>query len=355
MVHNRISIANLSRVFGGAERHCIGLAENLAGCGFKIQLIVRENGWAKTVLGEGERQKFEIVDVKYPLGIISARRAVSKFGPDLIHCHLGKTAKWIRWVCGATPVVATLHGHYKSKYYKPCSGLICVAPWQLEKLDWKKPAIVIPNFISELNPHDLGVARVEFRKSMGVMDHEILIGSYGRFTKEKDFGTLLRAFSKITLPNFKLVIAGEGPERAVLESVKPPRAVLIDWVDNPQQILPAFDLFVSPSKEESFGLAILEAMNCAIPVVATSTHGARFQAEGGGIELVPCEDPESMARSIVRLGNDTAVRSAMALRAKVNAGRFSNVVAIEKIINFYKAIIEKRFPVGAGANSKIVG
>jgi glycosyltransferase involved in cell wall biosynthesis len=72
------------------------------------------------------------------------------------------------------------------------------------------------------------------------------------------------------------------------------------------------DLFVSASRSEAFGLAIVEAMACSVAVVASDTDGARevVHPEETGL-LVPVEDDKALAASITRLLNDSRLRARM--------------------------------------------
>jgi glycosyltransferase involved in cell wall biosynthesis len=80
------------------------------------------------------------------------------------------------------------------------------------------------------------------------------------------------------------------------------RIVWLDWLDDTTAFYAAIDLFVSPSRSESFGLAILEAMARGCPVVATATDGAVTLLDEG--RLAPVEDPVGLAAKIVELLSD---------------------------------------------------
>ena len=82
-------------------------------------------------------------------------------------------------------------------------------------------------------------------------------------------------------------------------------------------LLFALDLFVSASRTESFGLAIVEAMASGLAVVATATEGARESVEDGASGLlVPVGDVEALAHGIARLLEDTHARDALGRRAR---------------------------------------
>jgi glycosyltransferase involved in cell wall biosynthesis len=87
-------------------------------------------------------------------------------------------------------------------------------------------------------------------------------------------------------------------------------------VDEVPALLSALDLFVSPSRSEPFGLSIIEAMACGVPVVATKSEGAGEILEDGvtGL-LVPPGDHEALAEAICALLDDERGRARLAARA----------------------------------------
>ncbi|MCA1594526.1 MAG: glycosyltransferase [Acidobacteria bacterium] len=91
------------------------------------------------------------------------------------------------------------------------------------------------------------------------------------------------------------------------------------------RILPALDVFVSASCSEAFGLAIVEAMACGLPVVATATEGARELIEDGVTgRIVPIGDASAMASAISTLLDDAQLRNSLGSQASASARlRFS--------------------------------
>lgn len=133
-----------------------------------------------------------------------------------------------------------------------------------------------------------------------------LVLAIGRLSPEKDFLTLLDAFAlmRTTRPG-RLLILGEGPQRRALER----RIDALDladsvhmpgYVDDPTPYLRRAALFVSTSRYEGFGNAIVEALACGTPVVATDApHGPRdILAAGRYGDLVPPGDAAGLARAM---------------------------------------------------------
>jgi L-malate glycosyltransferase len=97
------------------------------------------------------------------------------------------------------------------------------------------------------------------------------------------------------------------------------------WVEDISKLLPTFDLFVSPSRSEPFGLSIVEAMAAGTPVVATMSEGAREIIEDHKTGcLVPIGDVEALAKAISELLSDPEERVRLSENAQTDVReRFS--------------------------------
>lgn len=81
---------------------------------------------------------------------------------------------------------------------------------------------------------------------------------------------------KLSIPNVRIVIAGSGPAEQELREALP-EAIFLGWLAHEQ--LPAIyssaDLLLLPSRFDTFGCVVLEAMRCALPVIAYNTKGPK--------------------------------------------------------------------------------
>ncbi|MCP4687368.1 MAG: glycosyltransferase [Desulfobacterales bacterium] len=135
-----------------------------------------------------------------------------------------------------------------------------------------------------------------------------IIMSAGRFTTEKDFPTLIRAFAKIRRKRkCKLIILGEGKKQGSMESLAAELGVgedlaLPGFVVNPYKYMAKAHLFVLSSTWEGFGNALAEAMAVGLPAVSTDCPcGPREILEAGRLgPLVPVGDVDALARAMDR-------------------------------------------------------
>lgn len=123
-------------------------------------------------------------------------------------------------------------------------------------------------------------ARPDVRATLKVADNEVLIAHIGRMIPERDQLTLLQAVYELrrTYPTVRLLMIGDGPGRADLESnaAKLGLKDSVAFTGNSNEIgdyIRAADIYVNPTLDEGFGIAVVEAMLSGIPVVL-SDRGA---------------------------------------------------------------------------------
>ncbi|MCW6507367.1 glycosyltransferase [Lichenifustis flavocetrariae] len=128
----------------------------------------------------------------------------------------------------------------------------------------------------------------------------------GRFADYKNFAGLLRAFAAMNDAEARLVLIGDGPERRnLLVEVDRlglrGRVEMPGYVTQPWRYFEQAKCFVLPSRSESFGLVLVEAMAHGLPVVATDCDGPReILSHGTYGTLVPHDDPAALAAAISR-------------------------------------------------------
>lgn len=158
----------------------------------------------------------------------------------------------------------------------------------------------------------------------------LLIGSVGRLEAVKDQLTLVRAFSELCRQRpentgLRLVLIGDGSLRPGIEQLveqlgMQDRVWLAGSREDVPQLLSALDVFVLPSLAEGISNTILEAMACALPVVATRVGGnAELVREGETGFLVPRADPRAMSQALLAYVDDAAMRSAHGSAARALA------------------------------------
>jgi glycosyltransferase involved in cell wall biosynthesis len=163
------------------------------------------------------------------------------------------------------------------------------------------------------------------RKGLGIDQNERVILSVGRLSKEKAHADLIAAFQRLCQtkanPSCKLVIVGDGPERARLKALAEqtgygPRIIFTGRMTDVQPFYALAHSFVLPSHSEGSPIVLLEAMAAEVPVVATAVGGVpEIVTNNESALLVPASDPSAMATAMQCLLNDTELRQRLTARA----------------------------------------
>lgn len=133
-----------------------------------------------------------------------------------------------------------------------------------------------------------------------------IILSAGRFARDKDFPTLIRAFHKLSMvTSARLILLGEGGERnnltaLVRELDLEDKVSMPGWVDNPYAFMAHASLFALSSRMEGLPTVMIEALACGCPCVSTDCpSGPAEILEGGRIgRLVPIGDVEALTEAM---------------------------------------------------------
>jgi sugar transferase (PEP-CTERM/EpsH1 system associated) len=175
-----------------------------------------------------------------------------------------------------------------------------------------------------------------------------LVGTVGRMEAVKNQVALAEAFVRAVQSrprgrNLRLVMIGDGPLRAEVKMVLD-RAGLRDlaWLPGERadvaDVLRGLDCFVLPSLAEGISNTILEAMACALPVVATKVGGnPELVDDGSSGRLVPSQDTKAMAAAIMQYFDDPAMarRHGGAARSAV-VRRFS----LDRMVHEYRTLYD---------------
>jgi glycosyltransferase involved in cell wall biosynthesis len=138
-------------------------------------------------------------------------------------------------------------------------------------------------------------------------DHPPVLLAVGRLSPQKDYDCMLRAFAAVRaqMP-CRLLILGEGPERARLEALAAELGVAADvdlagWVGNPFPYMARSDLFVLSSRWEGLPTVLIEALYCGLRVVSTDCPSGPQEILDGGRygALVPVGDHAALADAVL--------------------------------------------------------
>jgi glycosyltransferase involved in cell wall biosynthesis len=183
------------------------------------------------------------------------------------------------------------------------------------------------------------------RATLGLRADALVLATVARFDPVKRLEVLLRALPLLVarVPEAQLLIVGDGPERNALEALAGTlgvgdRVVFAGAIPDASRALPVVDLYVTASRREGLPLAVLEAMACGLPVLATEApgHVDAVVREVTG-RLVPVDDAPGLAAAAGLLLRDPALRARMgrAGRERVEQ-RFAHDRMVEAIAALYR-------------------
>ncbi len=150
-----------------------------------------------------------------------------------------------------------------------------------------------------------------------------LLTHNSNFRSVKRMQDVVRIFAKVReqVP-CELMLLGDGPERPAVEAFVAQLKLtpFVRMVGESKEVAPMLQqstVFLLPSEVESFGLAALEAMSCGVPVVASNAGGIPEVVEHGKTGFLhPVGDTDAMAKSTLKLLQDSTLHRAMSLAAR---------------------------------------
>lgn len=186
-------------------------------------------------------------------------------------------------------------------------------------------------------------ARERARRALGVPPDATVVGAVGRLTYQKapeDFLAAVRELDRMRRPGQPDVVgvwvgSGDLAERIdrLARSAPRPRVVLAGERADVPEILPAFDVFTLPSRYEGLPTAIVEAMRCGIPVVATAVNAVGDVVVPGETGLlVPPHRPDLLAEAVNYLLNSPDTAARMAVSARERLGVRYSVAALREVL-----------------------
>ena len=150
--------------------------------------------------------------------------------------------------------------------------------------------------------------RAAVRRSWGVSEGTVVLGAVSRLSWEKGLDDAIALFGRLTARrperDLRLVLAGDGPMRerlqaAVREAGLEGRVLFPGFTERPWEVHCGLDVYLQPSRTEAIGLALLEAMACERPPVATAVGGVPEALSEPGVGwLTPPGDSEAFLAAL---------------------------------------------------------
>ena len=312
-------------------------------------------------------------ELKLALPPIGTKSAIEKFQPDLIHvvnpAFLGVGGIYYAKKLNI-PLVASYHTHLPQYLQHYGLGALEGVLWELLKAAHNKAQLNLCTssaMVKELVNH--GIERVDLwqrgvdtemfqphlasgqmrsRLSQGHPEDPLLL-YVGRVSAEKQIDQIKPVLEAI--PQARLAIVGDGPNRETLEAhFAGTNTNFVGYLQG-LELASAFasaDAFVFPSRTETLGLVLLEAMAAGCPVVAARSGGIPdIVTDGVNGYLFEPDDPDGAITATKSLLEATQIREELRINARAEAEQWGWEKATKQLQNYYRSVLNSQYGVSA--------
>lgn len=252
-------------------------------------------------------------EYRIPLALGRKVRADLKaFQPNVVHVSspdpaAHRAVSWAR--ARGLPVLASVHTRFDTypryynmawlepiltallrRFYRRCDALVAPSESMAQVLREERMNYDISLWSRGVDRTIFNPGRrdLEWRRSLGIADDEVVIGFLGRLVMEKGLDVFSDAIDELERrgtrngTRHRVMVVGEGPARAWFEA-RLPGAVFTGFQGGKDlgRAVAAMDVLFNPSVTETFGNVTLEAMACAVPVVAAAATGSQSLVSDG--------------------------------------------------------------------------
>jgi glycosyltransferase involved in cell wall biosynthesis len=269
--------------------------------------------------------------------ITSIRELIQRTGADVLHAHGYKADFYAYFALRAStvPLVSTCHNWLdndrKTVFYGVLDRLILRGYVRLVAVseDVRQRLVRSGVKVNKVSMIRNGIDLRPFDRASAVVN-ELgrsacpLVGLVGRLSTEKGVDIFLHAAARVIAhcPYAKFVVAGDGPNRADLDTLIDKLGIrasvrMLGRCDDMPAFYASLDVMVSASRKEGLPIAILEGMASQLPLIATAVGQVpTVILDGRTGVLVPAENPGSLAEAIIKLLADPTKRARLGSAAR---------------------------------------
>ena len=313
----------ISKGFAGSELYAINLL-NYQSQNHRTFLIKNSKS------DENKYKKFlnnnvKTYDLKGFFKKIKINKMIAEIEPDIVHTHLGNASKIISKK--NFKLVSTIHMNYQLDHYNQHDGIIVSNQTQFKKASESFKGKIKNLYLWPLFNNKFLKSNDQLKKELSIPSKSFIFGSVGRFHKQKGFDIVYESFKNLNLENAFLILIGNGYDE--YKHYKYKNVILLDHQDNIQDYYKLFDCYISASRWESFGIALIEAMYFSLPIITTVHEGNQDWISDYDVEIFENENIDQLKKKIIKTYN-TGPKS-----IKYNLNRFDYNIICEDILKFY--------------------
>jgi glycosyltransferase involved in cell wall biosynthesis len=307
----QVAHVNLARGYRGGERQAELLIRALTRQAIRQVLVARAGSPLVQRLADVD------VEVRAGSGNLLAAFAATR-GADIVHAHEGLTRNAYRRATFVASVAADIAGivHRYDPHIRGC--------------------------VIHSSSSDLSVDPNTSQSIRGAFQGKWLIGNVGALDnaqKGQEYIIDVARRLENSHPQLQFILVGGGEDEAMLRERAGglSNVVFTGFVDNVGDYLAAFDLFILPSNKEGIGGILLDAMDQALPIIASRVGGLpEIVRDGENGLLIDARSPEQLQQAILRLHDDPELCSSMGARGRQFSTGFTADVMCEKYLELYR-------------------
>ena len=310
-------------------------------------------------------------EYRFPLALSPrVRRDMKAFAPNLVHISspdvVGHRAlSWAR--ARGLPVLASVHTRFETypryynmawgepiieailrRCYRRCDALVAPSESMAQLLREQRMNYDISIWSRGVDREIFSPVRrdMDWRRSLGIGDEEMVIGFLGRLVMEKGldvFSDTIDELARTGVPH-RVLVVGEGPARGWFEA-RLPQAIFTGFQGGTDlaRAVAGMDVLFNPSVTETFGNVTLEAMACGLPVVAAIATGSEsLVIDGHCGRLVRPGAIGQFAEAIRAYAADPGLRAAHGRAGEMRAGEFSWDRINQAVADTYLRLIRQK-------------
>ncbi len=330
---------------GGGESHVLDLVTHLDKDEFTPVVLSFTDGPMVEKLRERKIKTYVVETLKpFNISTFNAVKSIMKYEEiDILHAHgtraLSNTVFPGRAM--GLPIVYTVHGwsfHQDQKFpvrkirelsekFLTDKADLTISVSNSNQMDgitrfnMKRSKVV--NYGIDLTKFNPNRPIKDIREELGIAPDKTVVGYIVRMTVQKDPLTLIKAIAHVAKETngMQFLFIGDGDLKAQAQQLAAELNVthmvsFHSFRQDVPEVLKAIDIYTLPSLWEGLPIGLLEAMAMQKAVVATPVDGTK-EAITDGVNglLVPCQQPEQLAKALLRLHHDSSLRERMAQQA----------------------------------------
>jgi glycosyltransferase involved in cell wall biosynthesis len=372
---------------GGPAIHTILLTSELSALGYRPILVAGDfedgEGDMSYLLKPADRfhriahLSRSVSPIRNLMALLCLWRLIRKERPAIVHTHtamagcLGRTAAIL---AGVPVIIHTFHGNSLRHYFSPTRSAMFLAIERLLSRWTDALCVISPQQLEEL-ASDLEVApRSKFRVvplgldlsaylqlSPAAPAGALRVGWIGRLVDVKNIGLLLEIVASVQKSNERVDfhIAGDGPDRRLVEAALPrlaPQLIWHGWQREITPLLSACDVVVQTSRNEGTPVALIQGMAAGRPFLSTAVGGVVDMTCGPARGLTPGATwfdngvlveprPDAFSRVLAEFSRVPERVTEMGLSARAFAfARYSKEVLIANVDSLYQELLVRKLP-----------